>query len=414
MTVTKNVSNLSRGIGELLEQRFTGEIIISQRESRVSIYLSNEKLIWVQDKQHFRRRWHRALKKHCDDYPPTQALALLAEMDDYHQLSSVIARERVELSQVQGAIAEVATECLFELFVQQSLTQRLMWTVIQNNNLEFVANLALSAEQTKEIVLQADLSAKQWQSAELGDYVPTLSPVIEREQMYDAIEVPIPKNYLQGKHTLWEIAAKMQTSMILITRSLVNLQKQNIIRFQQIPDNPKSTNGKAFTSLSPSGPQSRDHDAPLASANPDRSQAITNQGTNSAKPGFDPRKPIIACIDDSPVLAHSVKKILASVGYQSMIISDPLAGMGLLAKYRPNLILLDLLMPTVNGYSVCKFLRETSLFKTTPIIILTSKDTIVDRTRAKLAGATDFLTKPPEPQELLQVIRLHLIDIPWG
>jgi len=412
MTVTRNVSNLSRGIGELLEQRFTGEIIISQRESRVSIYLSDEKLIWVQDKQHFRRRWHRALKKHCDDYPPTQALASLAEMDDYHQLSSVIARERVELSQVQKAIAEVATECLFELFVQQSLTQRLMWTVIQNNNLEFVVNLALSAEQTREIVLQADLSAKQWQSADLGDYVPTLSPVIEKEQMYDAIEVPIPKNYLQGKHTLWEIAAKMQTSMILIARSLVNLQKQSIIRFQQIPDNPKSTNGKVFTSLSPSQPQSRDE--PPAVEKSDRSQAMTNQGTNPAKPSFDPRKPIIACIDDSPVLAHSVKKILTSVGYQSMIISEPLAGMGLLAKYRPNLILLDLLMPTVNGYSVCKFLRETSLFKTTPIIILTSKDTIVDRTRAKLAGATDFLTKPPEPQELLQVIRLHLIDIPWG
>lgn len=413
MTVTRNVSNLSRGIGELIEQRFTGEIVISQPESRVSIYLSNEKLLWVQDKKHFRRRWHRALKKYCDPHQSTQALALLKEMDDYRQLSQAVARQQIELNQVQAAIAEVATECLFELFAQQSLAQKLMWTINQNNDLESAVNLALSAEQTKKIVLQADLAAKQWQSAELWDYAPTLSPVIEKEQIYDAIEMPIPKNYLQGEHTLWDIAAKMQTSIVLIARSLVNLQKQKIIRFQQIPDNPKSTNGKVFTSLSPSQPQSRDDDA-LAVEKSDRSQTMTNQGTNPAKPSFDPRKPIIACIDDSPVLAHSVKKILTSVGYQSMIISEPLAGMGLLAKYRPNLILLDLLMPTVNGYSVCKFLRETSLFKTTPIIILTSKDTIVDRTRAKLAGATDFLTKPPEPQELLQVIRLHLIDMPWG
>jgi two-component system, chemotaxis family, response regulator PixG len=71
-------------------------------------------------------------------------------------------------------------------------------------------------------------------------------------------------------------------------------------------------------------------------------------------------------------------------------------------------------MPTVNGYSVCKFLRETNFFKTTPIIILTSKDTIVDRTRAKLAGATDFLSKPPETQELLQVIRQYITDISLG
>jgi two-component system, chemotaxis family, response regulator PixG len=413
MTVTRNVSNLSRGIGELLEQRFTGEIVISQRESRVSIYLSNEKLLWVQDQKHFRRRWHRALQKYCTDHQSTHALALLKELDNYHQLSPAIARQQIEVNQVQAAIAEVATECLFELFLQQNLAQKLMWTLEQNNSLDAAANLGLSAEETKAIVLRADLSGKQWQSAELGDYVPTLSPIIEQEQMYDAIEIPIPKSYLQGQHTLWDIAAKMQTSIILIARSLVNLQKQKIIRFQQIPDIPETTNGKVFTSLLPSQPKSRD-DAPLASANPDRSQAVANQGTNPAKPSFDPRKPIIACIDDSPVLAHSVKKILTSVGYQSMIISEPLAGMGLLAKYRPNLILLDLLMPTVNGYSVCKFLRETSLFKTTPIIILTSKDTIVDRTRAKLAGATDFLTKPPEPQELLQVIRLHLIDIPWG
>jgi chemotaxis family two-component system response regulator PixG len=416
MTVTRNVSNLSRGIGDLLEQRFTGEIVIGQRESQVSIYLSQEKLLWVRDKKHARRRWHRAIDKYATANQSAQALALFKELDDYEQLSQAIARQQLELNQVQEAIAEVATECLFELFSQQSLAQKLMWTIEQDDSLELAANLGLSTEQTKAIILQANLSSKQWQSAELGDYSPTLSPVIEQEQIYDAIEMPIPKSYLQGQHSLWDIAAKMKTSVILIARSLVNLEKQNIIKFHQIPDIPETSNGKVLTSLLSSQPKLRDKDdASATSAKSDHTRSMANQGRNtSAKPSFDQRKPIIACIDDSPVLAHSVKKILASVGYQSMIISEPMAGMGLLAKYRPNLILLDLLMPTVNGYSVCKFLRETTLFKTTPIIILTSKDTIVDRTRAKLAGATGFLTKPPEPQELLQVIRLHLIDIPWS
>ena len=415
MTVTRNVSNLSRGIGELLEQRFTGEIFINQRESRVSIYLSNEKLLWVKDKNHARRRWHRAINKYSTKHQSAQALASFKEVDDYDQLSQAVARQQIKLHQVQAAIAEVATECLFELFTQQSLAQKLMWTLKQNDSLEFTANLGLSAEHTKAIILQADLSSKQWQSAGLGDYLPTLSPVIEQEQMHDAVEIPIPKSYLQGQCSLWDIAAKTQTSMILIARSLVNLENQNIIKFHQIPDIPETTNGKVFTSLFSSQPKLRDRDsnANVTAAKFAHTRAMANQGKNIAKPSFDPRKPIIACIDDSPVLAHSVKKILASVGYQSMIISEPMAGMGLLAKYRPNLILLDLLMPTVNGYSVCKFLRETSLFKTTPIIILTSKDTIVDRTRAKLAGATGFLTKPPEPKELLQVIRLNLTDIPW-
>lgn len=416
MTVTRNVNNLSIGIGELLEQRFTGEIFINQRESRISIYLSNEKLLWVKDKNHARRRWHRAINKYSTEHQSAQTLALFKEVNDYYQLSQAIARQQLELNQVQAAIAEVATECLFELFTQQSLFSKLMWTLKQNDSLELAANLGLSAEQTKEIVLQADLSAKQWQSAGLGGYLPTLSPVIQQEQIYDAVEMPIPKSYLQGQHSLWDIAAKMKTSVILIARSLVNLEKQNILKFHQIPDLPETSNGKVLTSLLSSQPKLRDRnsDASVTAVKFAHSQATAKQGANIAKSSFDPRKPIIACIDDSPVLAHSVKKILASVGYQSMVISEPMAGMGLLARYRPNLILLDLLMPTVNGYSVCKFLRETTLFKTTPIIILTSKDTIVDRTRAKLAGATGFLTKPPESQELLQVIRLHLVDIPWN
>lgn len=416
MTVTRNVSNLSRGIGELLEQRFTGEIFINQRESRISIYLSNEKLLWVKDKNHARRRWHRAINKYSTEHQSAQTLASFKEVDDYYQLSQAVARQKLELNQVQVAIAEVATECLFELFTQQSPFSKLMWTLKQNDSLESAANLGLSAEQTKAIILQANLSSQQWQSAELGDYLPTLSPVIQQEQIYDAVEMPIPKSYLQGQHSLWDITAKMKTSVILITRSLVNLEKQNIIKFHQIPDLPETSNGKVFTSLLSSQPKLRDRDdASVTSAKFDHTRAMDNQGTNTAaKPSFDQRKPIIACIDDSPVLAYSVKKILASVGYQSITISEPMAGMGLLAKYRPNLILLDLLMPTVSGYSVCKFLRETTLFKTTPIIILTSKDTMVDRTRAKLAGATGFLTKPPEPQELLQTIRLHLVDIPWS
>ncbi len=77
-------------------------------------------------------------------------------------------------------------------------------------------------------------------------------------------------------------------------------------------------------------------------------------------------------------------------------------------KHLPDLILLDLNMPNDNGYSVCKFLRESEAFSKTPIVILTSQDTAIDRTRAKLVGATDFIAKPPEPKKLLQMIELYL------
>jgi two-component system, chemotaxis family, response regulator PixG len=414
MTVIKDVNDISRGIDNLLEQKFSGEIVIGQEKNRVSVYVSDGKLLWIKDKIHPVRRWHRAIEKSCVDDRTTKYLSIVKKMGNYRQISQAIARQDIELERVKSAIVEMARECFFELLARQSILGQLNWTTYQDISIQPVANLALSAEQMDVILSEANLLEKQWQAAELNDYQPTMSPVLQQEQTYDALEVPIPKNYLQGNITLWDLAAKMQTSIILITRSLINMEKQNIIRFQQIGDLSETPNGSSSPPPLLSQPESRENDSALISAKTTNNSARTNQTRNTSQPAFDPRKPLIACIDDSPVLSHSVKKILESVGYQSMMIPEPLAGMGLLAKYRPNLILLDLLMPTVNGYSVCKFLRETTLFRTTPIVILTSKDTIVDRTRAKLAGATDFITKPPEPQELLQVIRLHIIDVPWS
>ena len=407
MTVTKNVSNISRGIEDLLEQKFTGTLVIGQPENRVSICLSAGELVWAKDSQHFRRRWHRAINKvFADD---AANIELLKGIGDHRRLSLAVAKQ-IDLERVSLAIAQVVQECLIELLIKQSVASKLTWTVTPQNSLESVDGLRLSGDQVKAIMLKASLLAQQWQLAGLDGYLPSLSPVIQNERMYDAIEIPIPKTYLGGQYTLWDLAVKMENSLVLIANSLVNLKQQNIIKFQQIGDRP-STNGKAHSPSIPQ-PESNNSNAVLSSEQPQPSRTKIDRKMNTTKPTFDPRKPLVACIDDSPVLAHSVKKILASVGYQSMVISEPMGGMGLLVKYRPNLILLDLLMPTVSGYSVCKFLRETTLFKTTPIIILTSKDTIVDRTRAKLAGATDFLSKPPEPQELLRIIRLHILDLP--
>jgi two-component system, chemotaxis family, response regulator PixG len=85
-----------------------------------------------------------------------------------------------------------------------------------------------------------------------------------------------------------------------------------------------------------------------------------------------------------------------------------MAGFALLIEQKPDLILLDLNMPNANGYSICKFLRETPVFGKTPIIILTAQDSSIDRTRAKLVGANDFISKPPGTQALIDLIKIHL------
>jgi two-component system, chemotaxis family, response regulator PixG len=416
MTVIKNVSDLYRDLGDLLRQRFTGEIALGKQDKQVTICLSYGKLLYVIDDFHPVRRWLRAIQKCCGEDTIPRDLAAQKKLTNYQQLSQALAKQQIGIAQAKAAIAEIAKECFFELFVQQYLFGELTWRTDENNhiNTRESLNLSLTTEQTLAILLEAEQLQQQWCNSHLTKYMPTMAAVLEQKQKYQAVEIPIPASYLQGNDTFWDIAAKTQTSLIIVARSLVHLQQQNIINFQQISDIPGESNGNGKFPKPVSPPPKSDGEFTAST-----SLTITNskgkieQSRLNTSSTYDRRKPLIACIDDSPVLGHSVKKILSSVGYQSMIIPEPMTGIGLLAKHRPNLIILDLLMPTVNGYSVCKFLRETNLFKTTPIIILTSKDTIVDRTRAKLAGATDFLTKPPEPQELLQVVRQHLIDLPW-
>jgi chemotaxis family two-component system response regulator PixG len=120
---------------------------------------------------------------------------------------------------------------------------------------------------------------------------------------------------------------------------------------------------------------------------------------------------VIACIDDSPTVGQVLAAILEPAGYRVVNIQDPLSGIATLVKHKPDLIFLDLVMPDTSGYNLCNFLRKTPTFQNTPIIILTSQDGILDRTRARLAGATDFLTKPPEPQTMINLVQSHLGSI---
>jgi two-component system, chemotaxis family, response regulator PixG len=91
-----------------------------------------------------------------------------------------------------------------------------------------------------------------------------------------------------------------------------------------------------------------------------------------------------------------------------LYVEEPIQGIATLAKYKPDLILLDLVMPDTDGYNVCNFLRNSSTFSKTPIIMLTSWDNPINRVRAKLVGVNDFLAKPFEAEQLLQLIKKNL------
>ena len=133
----------------------------------------------------------------------------------------------------------------------------------------------------------------------------------------------------------------------------------------------------------------------------------SSQGSSSA-PAPVSTRPLIACIDDSPIICQSMERVITDANYRFIGISDPLRAIAQLLAQKPDLIFLDLVMPNANGYEICGQLRKLSLFKETPIVILTGQDGILDRVRAKLVGATDFISKPVTGTVVLETMARHL------
>lgn len=116
----------------------------------------------------------------------------------------------------------------------------------------------------------------------------------------------------------------------------------------------------------------------------------------------------VVCIDDDTTTGKIVEYILQEEGYAPTIIDNPIQALSRLFEIKPELIFCDIAMPQLDGYEICAMLRQSVTFRQTPIIMLTGKDGFIDRVRARMVGATDYLTKPFGKGELLMLLEKYL------
>lgn len=143
--------------------------------------------------------------------------------------------------------------------------------------------------------------------------------------------------------------------------------------------------------------QSRTH---LSPTQPGR---ISNGRSNKGK-----NKYIIGCIDDSPAVLNSLRSYLDNKQFSVFTVSNPVKALMTIIRHKPNLILLDVMMPKLDGYELCSLLRKHPEFKGIPIIIVTSNTGLVDRAKAKVVRASGYLAKPFTKEDLIKVISKHL------
>ena len=117
-----------------------------------------------------------------------------------------------------------------------------------------------------------------------------------------------------------------------------------------------------------------------------------------------PTEPTILIIDDDERLNRLLKRFLGDFGIKTLAASHPQEGLKLLRRKTPDLVVLDLMLPGMDGFAVCKAIRAES---TVPIIMLTARGDLADKVIGLELGADDYLAKPFEPREL--VARIHAV-----
>ncbi|NVL90496.1 MAG: diguanylate cyclase [Desulfobacterales bacterium] len=116
----------------------------------------------------------------------------------------------------------------------------------------------------------------------------------------------------------------------------------------------------------------------------------------------------ILIIDDSRLIAHVAKTILTKGGHEVFLAQDGLAGLEAAKAQQPDIILLDLIMPVMDGYQVCEQLKKEESTKEIPIIMLTSKAEPADKVKGLQMGALDYVTKPFDEGELVARVNIQL------
>ena len=116
----------------------------------------------------------------------------------------------------------------------------------------------------------------------------------------------------------------------------------------------------------------------------------------------------VMVIDDSKTIRRTAETLLKREGADVITASDGFEALAKIADQRPQIIFVDIMMPRLDVYQTCALIKNNQVFKSTPVIMLSSKDGLFDKARGRIVGSEQYLTKPFTREELLDAIRTHV------
>ncbi|MCC5624712.1 response regulator [Nostoc sp. CHAB 5715] len=373
-------NNLVNEFKTCTQLQYNGKLNIkSSKGSQWTFYYRLGRIVWATGGTHPFRRWRRNMAQNCPQIDVEKLQLRLQDVSldywDYRILEIFHKKHKIQREQIQSIAENTIAELLFDLAMQGNFA-----SISCNRSQEVILEAPISFTSAEMSVKHMQDSWKIWSEAGLANFSPDLAPVLRRpEQLQQMVSPSVYKNFLNlinGKLTLRDLAVKMKQSVLPLTRSLLPYILKGIIELVEIPDMPLVViegNNKPIT------------------AQPKKSIA-----------------PLVACVDDSPLVCKMLEDIITSNGLRFIKIQDAVQALPILIQDKPDLIFLDLIMPVASGYEICTQLRRISAFANTPVIILTGSDGLLDRVRAKVVGSTDFITKPVVADKVMSIVRKYL------
>ena len=117
----------------------------------------------------------------------------------------------------------------------------------------------------------------------------------------------------------------------------------------------------------------------------------------------------VMVIDDSNTIRRSAEIFLMQAGCQVILAENGFDALAKIADHHPDLIFVDIMMPRLDGYQTCSLIKKNGKHKDTPVIMLSSKDSLFDRARGRMVGSDEYLTKPFSKESLLKTVEAHLL-----
>ncbi|WP_250460209.1 twitching motility response regulator PilG [Microbulbifer litoralis] len=115
----------------------------------------------------------------------------------------------------------------------------------------------------------------------------------------------------------------------------------------------------------------------------------------------------VMVIDDSKTIRRTAETLLQKVGCTVVTATDGFDALAKIADSRPDIIFVDIMMPRLDGYQTCALIKNNSEFRSTPVVMLSSKDGLFDKAKGRVVGCDQYLTKPFSKSELLGAISAH-------